>query len=165
VPLAVGSALGAAVTGGLLATAARAVAPPPYWLVLAAVGTLALLALADVRGRRGLTFPRRQTSADTVRWSGQRLGQAIWGFDLALGVTTYRTSRLYWGALVLLVVAGSPWFCLAGTIAYAAAFLVSLRRSSYFVVREDWMVRRRRQLGTAGFTVAVVVAIVGVVGG
>ena len=82
-----------------------------------------------------------------------------------------------WGALtarfgawmtvhsVLMVVAGSPWFCLVGTVAYAAAFLVSLSRSSYFVVREDWMVRRRRQLGTAGLTVAVLVAIAGVVGG
>jgi hypothetical protein len=142
------------VTGALLAAAAGVAVGLPRVVVVAGAGCVLLLAVAGVVGRQGVTFPKRQTYGGAVNYSGERLGQAIWGFDLALGFSTYRTSRLYWGALILLVVGGSPVFCAAGALTYAATFLVAVRRGKHFVVREDWMIRRRRRLGILGVVVA-----------
>jgi hypothetical protein len=163
--LSAGFGLGAAVSGGILAAAAGPVATLPSWIVAMALAGCAGLGLADVAGRAGLTFPRRQTFSGAVAYGGRRLGHLIWGFDVGLGFTTYRTSRVYWCALVMLVAGGSVPLCFAGTAGYAVALLVSIRRGRFTLVDEERMVRSRRRLGVVGAAVALGLMTMVVMGG
>jgi hypothetical protein len=139
----------------LLASMARATATLPGWGILLVLCACTAVAACDLIGRRGLTFPKRQTYSGAVPFAGLRTGQFIWGADIGLGFTTYRTSRLYWSALVMLVAGASPVLCFAGTFVYTASFFTSVSTHRYFLVAEEWMIRRRRRFGIVGVVVTI----------
>lgn len=144
---------GAALTGMLLATVARATATLPGWAMLITLSACAAAAVSDLIGKRGLTFPKRQTYSGAVPFAGLRTGQFIWGADIGLGFTTYRTSRLYWSGLLMLVAGASPALCFAGAFAYVTSFFTSVNTHRYFLVPQELMIRRRRHFGIFGVIV------------
>jgi hypothetical protein len=153
--LSLGLLTGAAVTAILLVILADLVSSLPPWRVLGSLSVAGAMGLADVAGRRSLTFPRRQTYSGAVSFAGQRTGHLIWGIDIGLGFTTYRASRLYWSGLVLLATGVPGILCLAGTLVYALALLRSIRKNRFGFVPESSMIHSRRRSGLAGVTVAV----------
>lgn len=158
--LLLGLGAAAAATGGIATAVAEPATHLPRPAVLTVLAACVALGLADITGRRGLTFPRRQTWSGAAIYAGARLGQFLWGLDIGLGFTTYRTSRLYWAGLALLVLTGSPALCFAGACGYVLAFAIALRRGRYSFVGEEWMMRRRRRLGLAGTVVLVALLVV-----
>lgn len=151
----VGLLIGAAGTGALVAAAADLIAELPTWRVLAALSLSAILGLADIAGRCALTGPRRQTYSGAPAFAGVRAGHAIWGIDLGLGFTTYRSSRLYWSGLIMLAVGPETTFCYVGTAGYAVAFLWSIRHNRDAPPEEARMIRSRRLAGVIGTVIAV----------
>lgn len=82
-------------------------------LALAGVGLL-VLAVIDVVGlRRGSYCPlggRRQTPKTLLRRFPLGLVSTVWGFDLGLGVTTFRVTALMWAGLLVVALGLCPWW-------------------------------------------------------
>jgi hypothetical protein len=110
--------------------------------------------LTDAIGRRGLTFPRRQTYGAAIAYVGPRTAYALWGIDIGLGFTTYRVSRNYWSGIVMLAI-GAPLMCFAGCAAYSLALFAGARSNRRVLVPERRLVARRRRLGVTGCALSV----------
>lgn len=157
-----GATLGAVTTGWLVGEFARAWTRLPTWADIGVLLGCAALGVADAVARRALSFPRRQTFSGAVGFAGPRLGHVVWGFDVGLGFTTFRTTRIYWSALMMLVLTGSRSLCFAGVFAYTAVLFWSIMTGRGQYVGEDSLVVVRRRLGVAGAGVAGgLVAVVG----
>src|SRR5438552_17752520 len=154
--------IGAAVTAEILVLLARGTAATMRWRIFPILLASLVLCLADVAGRRGLTFPHRQTYSGAISFGG-RTGQLLWGFDIGLGFTTYRTTRLYWAGLLMLAAGLPSVLCFAGCFSYVLLLLIAMRRSRdrHFIAPEDWLLPRRRAGGLIGAVTSM--ALLGVV--
>jgi hypothetical protein len=161
--LGTGLLAGAAVTGALLVLLARLAAalPPGRLPAVLAIGTC--LGAWDIAGRRAFTFPWRQTYQGATSYAGPRAGLLAQGFDVGLGFTTYRTSRLYWAGILMLAAGAPAMACLTGPFGYVLVLLWSLRKGRDVIVPEHWINRRRRLLGLVGVVVqAMLIAVIAV---
>ena len=119
------------------------------------------LAIADIAGRHGMTFPRRQTYGAATGYVSLRAASFIWGLDIGLGFTTFRVSRAYWAGVLLLISGAPGWLCFAGTVLYAAGLGSAVRLNRDVLIPEHRVIARRRRTGviTAG-AAAFVLALV-----
>ncbi|HET6209926.1 MAG TPA: hypothetical protein VFD94_06070 [Jatrophihabitans sp.] len=142
-----GAVLGTAGIGFVLSRLAALVPADPAWPALVLVLLCLLPAVADLRGRKEFTFPARQTYSGAVRTSGVPVGLTIWGFDLALGFTTYRSTRAYWVGITLLAVSHPMWWAFIGTAGYSSALLASIHRKFSAHFSKSTILAHRRRLG------------------
>ena len=144
-------------TGGLLVAGMRYTASIPAPVTVSVLVACLAVSACDVFGRRGLTFPMRQTYGGALAYVGPGTAQLIWGFDIGLGFTTFRVSRAYWVGLMILVVGAPAGLGLLGAVAYSATLFVGVKRNRTIFVQEERMVRRSRGLGIAALAVSAVV--------
>jgi hypothetical protein len=130
----------------------------PVAITLAVLGCSLIFPVADAIGRNGLTFPLRQTYGAAIAYVGPRTAFVLWGCDIGLGFTTYRVSRNYWSALVMLAI-GTPLICFVGSAAYALALFAGAMSNRNVHISEDRMVARRRWLGVTGCVLSFAVLI------
>lgn len=116
-----------------------------------------VLAAADISGRHGMTFPRRQTYGAAIGQVGPRAAGFIWGLDIGLGFTTFRVSRAYWAGLLLLAAGAPGWLCFAGTALYAGSLFIAVRRNRQVLIPEHRLIARRRRTGAITAAAAVFV--------
>ena len=155
-----GAVLGTAGIGFVLSRLAALVHANPAWLSLALVLLCVLPAVADLAGRQEFTFPARQTYSGAVRTSGVPAGLLVWGFDLALGFTTYRSTRAYWVGITLLSVSYPAWWAFIGTAGYSTALLASIYRKFSAHFSASTVLAHRRRLG-----LVVLLAVLALTGG
>jgi hypothetical protein len=161
--LGAGLLAGAAVTGALVVLVARLAAALPPWRLPAVLAVGICLGAWDIAGRHAFTFPWRQTYQGATSYAGPRVGLLTQGFDVGLGFTTYRTSRLYWVGIFMLAAGPPSVACPVGPLGYVLVLLSSLRKGRDIVVPEHWINRRRRLLGLAGVVVqAVLIAVIAI---
>ena len=103
-----GALLGTAVgTLGMVLSVSISLSPPDR--MAAGVGLVGLLAVLDLVSRSqwapGL---HRQTDPRWRHQLGPGRAALLWGVELGMGVTTYRITSVFWAALVLVVLIGSP---------------------------------------------------------
>lgn len=80
---------------------------------LVGVGFLGLAVIDGVGLRRGSYCPlggRRQTPKTLLRRFPLGVVSTVWGFDLGLGVTTFRVTALMWAGLLLVALGFCPWW-------------------------------------------------------
>jgi hypothetical protein len=145
------------VTGGLLVAGMRYAAGIPTPVTASVLVACLAVSACDVFGRHGLTFPLRQTYGAALAYVGPGTAQLIWGFDIGLGFTTFRVSRAYWVALMILVAGAPAGIGLLGAVAYSAALFAGVKRNRTIFVPEERLIRRRRGLGIAALGVSAVV--------
>jgi hypothetical protein len=129
-----------------------------------------LLALVDLvlRGPWSVGF-RRQTDPRWRRRLGPEWAALLWGVELGLGFTTVRVTAVYWAAVALVLLLGSPrlgaltmatyGLALGATLLWGQRFL--LRRPDGHLVppRYARTVRRGLALGLATWCAALLLAL------
>lgn len=130
---------------------------------IVAAGLVFAFAVADMVGNQAMTFPRRQTSSSLVTLIGDRAGPALWGLDLALGFTTFRTSRTFWSASIVLVIV-APGFLMTATacVAYGLSFLLTVffrRDAGYRPV--SWLLKTRKRVAAVSLIAVPLLVVLG----
>ena len=151
-----GAVLGTASVGFALSRLAMLVQANPAWLSLVLVLLCVLPAAADLAGRKEFTFPARQTYSGAVRTSGVPAGLTVWGFDLALGFSTYRGTRSYWVGITLLSGCAPDLVGIIGTAGYSSALLASIHRKFSAHFSKSTILAHRRRLGLVALLAVLV---------
>jgi hypothetical protein len=110
---------------------------PGTWAIAAL--TLLLLAAMDfgiVRPHHPPSFAR-QTNPIWWRRYGWRRAMAMWGFDLGLGITTIRTTSMFWGAALLAGLGGPGAAAIYPMMAYACGLTAGVAGAALLLSSVD----------------------------
>lgn len=137
-------------TATVMAVTSRLLPPidPNHLKFLLALGVV-VLSIWDLSTLGELRSPRRQTQVSFRRYLSLNWSCIAWGFDVGLGVTTFRVTRLFWAVLAIAVLLPSPWpFSLVFT--YELSLLTTMvwrsRRLTPLALIEEPMALKRSQV-------------------
>lgn len=145
------------VTGSLLGALGDLVYEVPVKVSLIVVPLAVAMCIADVAGTRAFTFPRRQTYSGARTYLPPAAAAWVWGLDIGLGISTFRTTRLYWVGCLLALGTHEPMFCLVATGTYGLSLAFRLRTRSAVIIDVAGVLGVRRRLGLAGVAVLITV--------